>query len=223
MRITKALEYGATWQKEWNAAVTHIITDVTMSWNQITTYLSKNKGPTADDFPVSLSLLLPGLSLTDTQPHVVVVDQSYPAECINFRMLLDPRQQQYLVQGYTLPKPPAEQFTNDTIPPVVPSQVSDKSLQIKLPGKSVMSRQQQIMSTAGESSSIPSATAQLNESLDDIYVDPENSGDELDAAIREAKKTEHLVGASGPYITCAYANNCSARPLNPITKIARSQ
>lgn len=52
LRIAKAMQYGATWQKDWNTSVTHVVVDVTMTWNHVTQYLSKNGGPTIADFPV---------------------------------------------------------------------------------------------------------------------------------------------------------------------------
>jgi DNA polymerase IV len=34
-RIIKALEYGATWQKNWNNAVTHVVVDSTLNYNYL--------------------------------------------------------------------------------------------------------------------------------------------------------------------------------------------
>jgi len=39
MRITKALEYGATWQKEWNDSVTHAVVDKSMNYDQMLRFL----------------------------------------------------------------------------------------------------------------------------------------------------------------------------------------
>lgn len=116
-------------------------------------------------------------------------------------MLHDPKQQQYLVQGYTLPRPSADDVVDKTTSKApVPTQVSDKSLQIKPQNKSVMTRQQQTMTTTDESSSIPVAAAQSNEDVNDGLCIAETGSDELDAAIRDAKKFEHLVRVCCPCI-----------------------
>lgn len=114
-------------------------------------------------------------------------------------MLVDPKQKQYLIQGYALP---ASKFganvldANATVLPlsVVPSQVSRKSLQLKPSGKSVMARQPQTLTTAEDTPSGPSESADSNgKDDDDPDFGPNAGSDELDAAIREAKETEHLV------------------------------
>ena len=43
LRIIKALEYGATWQKDWNSSVTHLIVDSSMRWDVVISHLL-NKG-----------------------------------------------------------------------------------------------------------------------------------------------------------------------------------
>jgi len=35
-----------------------------------------------------------------SQPHVHIVDESYPADCIAYRNIIDARQKQYRVKGY---------------------------------------------------------------------------------------------------------------------------
>lgn len=44
MRIIKALEYGATWQRDWNASITHLIIDQNMKWDNAVEYLLTKGG-----------------------------------------------------------------------------------------------------------------------------------------------------------------------------------
>lgn len=39
MRITKALEYGASWQREWDDSVTHVVVDKSMNYDQVLRFL----------------------------------------------------------------------------------------------------------------------------------------------------------------------------------------
>ena len=77
MRITKALEFGATWQKDFSETVTHVIVDKSLDFTKLLKFLK------LDRFP----------------EHVIVVSENYPAECISFRTLLNARQFQYKVKG----------------------------------------------------------------------------------------------------------------------------
>lgn len=49
MRIIKALEFGATWQKEWNQHVTHLIVDKVMNLGQVTAFLRIEALPVSQD------------------------------------------------------------------------------------------------------------------------------------------------------------------------------
>lgn len=118
------------------------------------------------------------------QEHVFVVDEGYPADCIKFRLLLDPSQKQYGVKGYSRP---SSKTTAEIEKPLEPSQTSDTSLKLKPPGKAVMARQAQTQTTTrtDETPSAPSAGEPSGQSANN-HLEPE-IGDELDAAIREAK------------------------------------
>lgn len=39
MRIKKAIDYGATWQKDWNESITHVIVDRSMNYGQVMAFL----------------------------------------------------------------------------------------------------------------------------------------------------------------------------------------
>lgn len=77
MRIAKALEFGAIWQKNLDDAVTHVIVDKALDYSQLLKYLKRSSLP----------------------EHVIVVSENYPAECISFRTLLNARQLQFKVKG----------------------------------------------------------------------------------------------------------------------------
>ncbi|KAL8815484.1 MAG: hypothetical protein Q9223_005376 [Gallowayella weberi] len=78
LRISKVLERGATWRKQFDDEVTHVILDRGLAYNDLLKYLKRSSIPS-------------GIS---------VVNEYYPAECIQFRTLLNPDQALYHVQGY---------------------------------------------------------------------------------------------------------------------------
>ena len=78
MRITKSLEYGATWIKDWSATVTHVIVDNSIKYDQVLSWLKLEVLPTG----------------------VICVNETYPSECISFKMLRDPKQALFKVIGY---------------------------------------------------------------------------------------------------------------------------
>ncbi|TKA77469.1 hypothetical protein B0A49_02352 [Cryomyces minteri] len=127
MRITKALEYGALWIKEWASGVTHVIVDRSLTYNHVTGFLK----------------------LAALPPDVIVVDECYPAECISFRMLLDPKQTQYQVCGYK------EVVLEQRVPPSSTAPSSQTSLQLKPAGKDVITRGPQTSSRTEESGRDP--------------------------------------------------------------------
>lgn len=45
MRIIKALEYGATWQKDWTNSVTHVIVDKSIYYGQLIAFLKMSALP----------------------------------------------------------------------------------------------------------------------------------------------------------------------------------
>ena len=90
MRIAKACEYGATWHKEWDAQVTHVIMDKSMNFEQLMKWLKLEKLP----------------------DHVIVVNENYLAECISYGVLLDPSVSRFAVKGLALSR--ADSTESDT-------------------------------------------------------------------------------------------------------------
>lgn len=130
------------------------------------------------------------------QSHVVVVNEAYPARCIDFHLLVDPTQKQYVVQGYVAPA----SHVMSAIPPPTnistgPSQVSDESLQLKPPGKSVRAREP---TTPSRSEETPNSSTNHGDVQSDSFptVPQEKSeGDDLDAATWEIIQADCLVFA----------------------------
>lgn len=90
MRIAKACEYGATWHKQWDAQVTHVIMDKSMNFEQLMKWLKLGKLP----------------------DHLIVVKINYLAECISYGVLLDPSVSRFAVKGLALSR--ADSTKSDT-------------------------------------------------------------------------------------------------------------
>ena len=172
MRIAKALEFGATWQKDFNDTVTHIVVDKAMDYSLLTKFLKR------DDLP----------------SHVVVVSENWPAECISYKILLNPKQVQFKVKGYE----PAQ-----TVRPVSTS--SYRSLQVKPAGKAVKARQPETPSEGRRAPTPPAAVSSDDDDDDEVYGAPPTvvpsgktattkvqSTEEFDAAVRQARELQHV-------------------------------
>ncbi|KAM0276147.1 hypothetical protein ACHAQH_007035 [Verticillium albo-atrum] len=104
IRIRKAQEYGASWVRSMQLA-SHVIVDRSLSWKNIEPILTSAHG-------------------TKT---AIVVNETYPLDCIQFRSVLNPKQKQYLVPGC-----PADQSSE---PPAASAEstASAASLELKPP------------------------------------------------------------------------------------------
>jgi len=170
MRITKAIGFGATWQRVWNDHVTHVILDKTMDYAMLLKFLRKDSMP----------------------ENVVIVNESWPSECIAYRALLDFSRPQFKVSGAALaaPKP----LLTEQAP--VSSANSDTSLKLKPPGKDVKTRQRETQSP-DEDTTVPGNAILDKDLVDDDDVptaktsNPDDT-DELSAAISQARYLEHV-------------------------------
>ncbi|KAK6064959.1 hypothetical protein SCUP234_12798 [Seiridium cupressi] len=104
-RITRAQEYGAEWTQSLDDA-THVIVDDNFTYAHIENILAGSS----------------------TSADKIIVNESYPLQCITSRKLLNPNQKQYQVSGCPQPLTAPEEA-------VEPSQESEKSLLLK-PAKS---------------------------------------------------------------------------------------
>ncbi|KKY17607.1 putative dna polymerase pol4 [Diplodia seriata] len=125
MRIAKAIEYGASWVKEWCNHVTHVIVDKDLTLEDLKTFLKLEALP----------------------QHVVVVKEKYPADCIIFRYLVDPKLPHYRIKGDEVPEPKAKDGDAHS-----PGAQSLKSPQLKPTAKGVTAAEPATPSTSDESS-----------------------------------------------------------------------
>lgn len=129
------------------------------------------------------------------QSHVIVVNEAYPARCIDFHLLVDPTQKQYVVQGYIAP---ASHVTSAIPPPTNIStglsQISDESLQLKPPGKSVRAREP---ATPSRSEETPNSST--NHGDHPTMPQESSEGDDLDVATWEIIQADHLVITNQKY------------------------
>ena len=125
-----------------------------------------------------------------------MVDETYPADCISYKLLVDPTQKQYLVKGYPEPNTAQNKMTGHENN----SGTSDVSLQLKPAQKSVMTREPQTPSTA--TSSLPNAastsendhaTSSARAATETVVEITPADSSILDSAINEAKKLQHMV------------------------------
>ena len=100
-RIRKAQEHGAIWCSKWSNEITHIIVDKPLSYEDIVSFLKVPSIPTA----------------------MIMVNDTYPIDCIQFKAILDPKQRQYRVKGHEQAEEKAPQKSS--------SQTSNASLQLK--------------------------------------------------------------------------------------------
>ncbi|KAJ4296063.1 hypothetical protein N0V88_004765 [Collariella sp. IMI 366227] len=103
LRIGKAQEYGARWVRNL-AEATHVIVDRHLAYKDIESLLG-----------------------SDAADSLVMVNEEYPIDSISFRTLLNPDQNRYRISGYPIQ---ADRLGSE---PPIPSQISDHSLQVKLP------------------------------------------------------------------------------------------
>ncbi|KAF2771718.1 hypothetical protein EJ03DRAFT_22581 [Teratosphaeria nubilosa] len=167
MRIAKALEFGATWQQNFNEHVTHIVVDKLLSYDQLLRYLKLDRLP----------------------PGVVLVAEAYPSECISFRAVLDPKQRHFAVKGTPQEIPPAVHG------PRQPSDQSSRSLELKPAGRSVMARLPESPKTTDEaaaSTQTSLAPLHLPQEEQNQYAGGITSTEELDAAISRARELQHV-------------------------------
>lgn len=80
LRITKALEHGATWVKEWNRGkgFSHVIVDSNLTYADILKWLKLEKLPS----------------------ELILVNEQWPMDSIKYRFLVNPNQKIYEVKGH---------------------------------------------------------------------------------------------------------------------------
>jgi DNA polymerase IV len=172
MRIAKAVQYGAKWEKSWSESVTHVILDKSMELSQLLKYLR----------------------LEDLPSSIIAVSENYPAECIAYHAIVDPSQPKFAIKGRQSVHIPAT--THAQLPELIYSEVS---LSVKAAGK--QARQQRTPSQRSERCEqhvgvVADGIASdeyVPESIDDSFSAPSvESNMDLAEAIREAKAMSSL-------------------------------
>jgi len=167
MRISRAIDYGATWQRDFNDHVTHIVLDKAMSYDMLLKYLKVDALP----------------------PQMVLTNESWPPDCIAHGMLLNPSRPQFRVRGAP------EETTRPSAAPVPPSSAdSTTSLKLKPAGKDVLTRQPETQKSEERPSTEeePSANS-LDYHEDPACGEPDDrvkSSDELEAAMSQARQMD---------------------------------
>ncbi|KAK0772021.1 hypothetical protein LTR91_025386 [Friedmanniomyces endolithicus] len=183
MRMMKAIEFGATWQKDWTPDVTHVIADKLYN----------------------LATLTKHLELNDLPHQLIVVNENYPADCIAFRTVVNPRQKRFRVKGDDRP----EVTRPEVAMAAASSAEQQKSLELKPAGRSVMARAPESPKTTDEAASsqrvastrvepMPPVSDDRNERSATCTTEPQvpnpdiDSTAEFDAAVRQAKDLQYV-------------------------------
>lgn len=173
MRITKAVEYGATWVVEWCDDITHMVVDRNIQFDQMKSYLK------FDTFPEA----------------VAIVNENYPADCITYRSLIDHKQPQYQVQGHAAVQEKA--LVEESPAPGAPS---PQPPQLKPAKKDVIAVQPTTPSRSEESSndndqqSVENVVPEVEEGQAPESKRPSGLYDDvLEEIISGTKHTEYLV------------------------------
>lgn len=168
MRIQRSVEFGARRATEWCNEITHVIVDRGLAFQDVVKYLK------LDSLPVTL----------------VLVNETYPGDCISKGTVLEGRLQRFHVQGAVASPPPPKEHT-----PLAQSNAThSESLQLKSP------RHKKDPGTTPEDSqldNLPTSLALIPSSDACDENDTGSSGaygDALDELIQTVKATAALVG-----------------------------
>nr|OQO29076.1 hypothetical protein B0A51_03411 [Rachicladosporium sp. CCFEE 5018] len=136
MRITKAIDYGALWVKDFDNTVTHILVDRLMDY----------------------AMLIRFLKIKTLPSSLVLVTEKWQSDCIAWKALLEPAQEHFKVSGApTTSEKAVEATVHAQAPPLATE--SDKSLELKPAGWGVTVRQPatQVSRTQTQESDQPDA------------------------------------------------------------------
>lgn len=167
MRINKAIAFGATWQRDWGERVTHVVLDKAMDYAMLLKFVRKESLPAG----------------------IVVVNESWPSECIAYRALLDFTKPQFKVIGAPVAAAPP--------PTAVPasSADSDTSLKLKPAGKDVITRQPETQTSdenATHNAVVPGTTVTAKAPVEEARSTDVGNSAELDAAISQARDLQMM-------------------------------
>ncbi|KAJ5301879.1 hypothetical protein N7508_006742 [Penicillium antarcticum] len=179
LRIQRSQEYGAQWSRVWAKTVTHVIVEKDLLLND----------------------LLSSIKLEALPTTVILVNESYPSDCIQFRSVLNPLQLRFRVQGVPNPntdkkkkeeeEEEEEEEEKQEQPPVLtePTSVNDLPLkpsrreQTLCPESSQLSVEKDIQAATTEPAEEPAGE------VDGRII---RERDALDEIIDEARAISHL-------------------------------
>ena len=183
-RIEKAQEYGATWSQKLDDSVTHIIVDATIVFKDVLRYLRVDA----------------------ISQEIVLVNETYPAECIGYANLIDSSRSRFQVDGHekmaktTVPGPERafgpekeavpEPTSHPQTPEVPESPMSDHS------------RSEAPQSPAVAGPSVGNGIRESTFTSNDTAERPKESGkepvyiDDLSKIIRDVQKTGDIVSVA---------------------------
>lgn len=93
LRIQRAQEYGALWTKDWGNHITHVIVDKGLTFQEVLKHLKLECIPVGNQ-PLNLDI-----PTNRVQPTVMLLDESYPSECIKFRSILSSHHARFRILG----------------------------------------------------------------------------------------------------------------------------
>lgn len=182
LRIRKAIEHGAVWEKQWSPKVTHVIVDQGMEFQQLLNYINAQKLPEG----------------------VILANENYPAMCLTNQFMISPDEPHFRVNGAPGKPIPIEGPTGTS----ANTEQSDTSLKLKPAAPAVIARQpdtptepsppqqeQQIQQPIEARSENRQGKVESSPTLQDDMPTRSHDDDELDRIIQEAKKLQHMVSS----------------------------
>ncbi|PYH88687.1 putative DNA polymerase POL4 [Aspergillus ellipticus CBS 707.79] len=162
LRIQRAQDYGASWERTWGNNVTHVIVDKGLTFQDVLKHLGQ------ETFPASIAL----------------VNESYPSECVKFRSVLSAMQSRFRVNGMAAPK------AKETSPVDEPS--STASLAVKPARKEQRHQTPSESSGSQHAEELPEQEIGKSAKETEAARETGRERDALDDMIEEAKAVNHL-------------------------------
>ncbi|KAE8150068.1 hypothetical protein BDV25DRAFT_172437 [Aspergillus avenaceus] len=165
LRIQRAQEYGALWERKWRDNITHVIVDKGLAFQEVLRHLS------LETFP----------------PNVALLDEGYPSECIKFRSVLSTSLVRFRIKGM-----PVASETKKAIPQV---ESGEESLPLKPTGKSRQLQTPSQSDESQSDTDLPErqvADDGMYQEHEESLLEPLRERDALDDMIEETKAVKDL-------------------------------
>ncbi|KAI9797605.1 MAG: hypothetical protein M1833_005388 [Piccolia ochrophora] len=174
MRIRKAAEFGAKWAREWSDTVTHVVVDKDVPYKDVIRYLKPFEIPS----------------------RVLIVNETYPTECLQFRTLFSPELTHYRVMGFdetSMEEHSASAKDEDSS--------VNASLQLKPVKMGVLPQPEtppqnaedpESLKSPYQESMLPAKNVPVVSQAKPPSLQPDRANDTLSQAIEEERKFQHL-------------------------------